>query len=99
MKRIVTMLTVALAMAAMVLASVMPAFAQGQGPEGGNPGQGIPQEGGKTVGANNLRPLPFGGQTEEVLPGGNTSGLDATDEPVVCTASGSPFFNPDAPFC
>jgi hypothetical protein len=63
MKRIVMMLTVALVMAAMMVASVMPAFAQGKGPEGGNPGVGtcrIQQE--ETAGESEQRPLPFGGQ-------------------------------------
>ena len=41
MKRILLILTVVLVMAAMMVASVMPAFAQGQGPQGGNPGEGI----------------------------------------------------------
>ena len=52
MKRITMILTVALVIAAMMLANLMPAFAQGRGegpqgvatgPEGGNPGQGVPQ--------------------------------------------------------
>ena len=92
-------------MAAMVLVSIMPAFAQGRGegaqgeavgPEGGNPGIGLVriQEADRTVGANDLKPLPFGGQTEEVLPGGNTAGFDNAPGGVVCTAPGSPFHPP-----
>ena len=100
MKRIIMMLTVALVMAVM-MASVMPAFAQGRGegaqgeavgPEGGNPGQGIDKHQFVPVGANGLLPLPRGGQTEEVLPGGNTAGFDNAPGGVVCTAPGSPFF-------
>jgi hypothetical protein len=93
MKRIIMMLTRALAVAAMILALAVPAFAQG--PEGGNPGLGNPMQQGRTVGANDLQPLPFGGQTEEVLPGGNTAGLNAAAGAVVCTAPGSPFYAPD----
>ena|SRR5215213_1655735 len=70
MKRIIMMLTVALVMAATMAASVMPAFAQGRGegpqgvaagPEGGNPGN-LNCFQGRTVGENDLQPLPFAGQ-------------------------------------
>ena len=92
MRRIITMLTRALVVAAMMLAFALPAFAQG--PEGGNPGNLNDFQGGRTVGANDLQPLPFGGQTSEVLPGGNTAGLVAA-QGVVCTAAGSPFYDPE----
>ena len=93
MKRIITILTVALVMAAMMLASVMPAFAQGQGPEGGNPGQGNPKQQSKgTAGESGNQPLPFGGEEPE-------AGLNNAPRGVVCTAPGSPFYNPDAPPC
>ncbi len=94
MKRIILVLTVALVMAAMMAASMMPAFAEG--PEGGNPGRLLCFQG-RTVGAENLQPLPFGGQTSEVLPGGNEAGLVAATG-VVFTAPGSPFseVNPSA---
>jgi len=64
MRRIVLILTVALVMAAMMMVSIMPAFAQMGGPEGGNPGQGIPrqQERG-TAGESGRQPLPFGGRS------------------------------------
>ena len=89
MKRIVLLLTVALVMAAMMVASGMPAFAQGGGPEGGNPGLGIPkqQEAG-TAGASGNQPLPFGGTEPE-------AGLNNAPQGVVCTAPGSPFYDPD----
>jgi hypothetical protein len=93
MKRIIMMLTVALVMAAMMAASMMPAFAQG--PEGGNPGLGIPKHQNTTVGANDLQPLPFGGQSSEVLPGNSEEGLAHAPQGVVCTAPGSPFYAPD----
>ena len=77
-----------------MLVSIMPAFAKG--PEGGNPGIGLEriQKENRTVGANDLKPLPFGGQTEDVLPGGTTAGLEAAGPAVVCKAPGSPFFDP-----
>ena len=92
MKRIVMMLTVALVMAAMMAASMMPAFAQG--PEGGNPSCGAlfeMQQQGRTVGANALKPLPLGGQTSDVLPGNSEAGLEAAPQGVVFTSPGSPF--------
>jgi hypothetical protein len=92
MKRIIMVLTVALVMAAMMVASVMPAFAQG--PEGGNPSCGAlfeMQQQDRTVGANDLKPLPLGGQTSEVLPGNSEAGLEAAPQGVVFTSPGSPF--------
>jgi hypothetical protein len=88
MKRIVMVLTVALVMAAMLVASVMPAFAQG--PEGGNPGQGVPQtqEEHPSAGESGKQPLPFGGTEPD-------AGLNNAPRGVVCTAPGSPFYNPD----
>ncbi len=82
MKRIVTMLTVASVMAAMMLASVMPAFAQGQGPEGGNPGNLLCHEG-RTVGANDRQPLPFAGTEPEAA-------FNKAPKGVVFTSPGSP---------
>ena len=91
MKRSVMMLTVALVMAAMMVAGVMRAFAQG--PDGGNPGLGIPkqQEAG-TAGASGNQPLPFGGAEPE-------AGLENAPKGVVCSAPGSPFYAPEAPPC
>jgi hypothetical protein len=82
MKRIVFAVTVALVMAAM-MASVVPAFAQG--PEGGNPGLGIckQQERG-TAGESGRQPLPFGGTEPE-------AGFENAPGGVVFTAPGSPF--------
>ena len=82
MKRIVFAVTVALVMAAM-MASVVPAFAQG--PEGGNPGLGIckQQERG-TAGESGRQPLPFGGTEPE-------AGFENAPRGVVFTAPGSPF--------
>jgi hypothetical protein len=92
-RRILLILTVALVMAAMMVASVMPAFAQGQGPEGGNPGEGIPKQQEKgTAGESGNQPLPFGGTEPE-------AGLNNAPQGVVCTAPGSPFFDPSAPPC
>jgi hypothetical protein len=93
MRRIIMMLTRALVVAAMMLAFALPAFAQG--PEGGNPGLGNPKQQGRTVGANDLQPLPFGGQSSEVLPGNSEAGLNAAAGAVVCTAPGSPFYDPE----
>ena len=82
MKRIVFAVTVALVMAAM-MASVVPAFAQG--PEGGNPGLGIckQQERG-TAGESGRQPLPFGGTAPQ-------AGFENAPQGVVFTAPGSPF--------
>ena len=99
MKRIIMMLTVALVLALMMMASVMPAFAQGRGegaqgeavgPEGGNPGQGVPQtqEEHPSAGKSGQKPLPFGGTEPE-------AGLNNAPGGVVCTAPGSPFFEPE----
>ena len=98
MKRIITMLTVALVIAVMMVASVMPAFAQGRGegaqgaavgPEGGSPGEGIPkqQEAG-TAGESGNQPLPFRGSEPE-------AGLNNARGGVVCTAPRSPFHLPE----
>jgi hypothetical protein len=98
MKRIVLLL----AMLAMMVAVAMPAFAaEGKGPEGGNPSCGAlfeMQEQGRTVGANDLKPLPLGGQTSEVLPGNSEAGFEAAPQGVVFTSPGSPFsiVNPQA---
>lgn len=85
MRRVFLVSTVALVMAAMLLASVMPAFAQGRGPQGGNPGLGIckQQERG-TAGASGRQPLPFGGTEPE-------AGFLNAPQGVVFTAPGSPF--------
>ena len=99
MKRIIMMLTVALVMAVMMMASVIPAFAQGRGegaqgeavgPEGGNPGQGVPQtqEEHPSAGESGQKPLPFGGTEPE-------AGLNNAPGGVVCTAPGSPFHPPE----
>jgi hypothetical protein len=93
MKRIIMKLTVALVVVAMMVAMAMPAFAQ-PGPEGGNPSCGAlfaMQQEGRTVGANNLKPLPLGGQTSDVLPGNSEAGLEAAPQGVVFTSPGSPF--------
>ena len=113
MKRIIMMLTVALVLTVMMMASVMPAFAQGRGegaqgeavgPEGGNPGEGIPkQQEAATAGESGNQPLPFGGQDPEVVPGksdeqqdeGVDAGLVNAPGGVVCTAPGSPFHPPE----
>jgi hypothetical protein len=86
MKRITMMLTVALVTlvtAAMMVACIGPAFAQG--PEGGNPGLGIceQQERG-TAGESGNQPLPFGGTEPE-------AGFVNAPQGVVFTAPGSPF--------
>ena len=99
MKRIIMMLTVALVMAVMMMASVMPAFAQGRGqgaqgeavgPQGGNPGQGVPQtqEEHPSAGKSGQKPLPFGGTEPE-------AGFNNAPPGVVCTAPGSPFHPPE----
>ena len=99
MKRIIMMLTVALVLAVMMMASVMPAFAQGRGegpqgeavgPEGGNPGQGAPQtqEEHPSAGKSGQKPLPFGGTEPE-------AGFENAPPGVVCTAPGSPFHPPE----
>src|SRR5215212_10898148 len=98
MKRIIMMLTVALVMVAMTVTSVMPAFAQGRGegpqgvatgPEGGNPGQGVPQtqEEHPSAGKSGQKPLPFGGTAPQAA-------FEAAPPGVVCTAPGSPFHPP-----
>jgi hypothetical protein len=97
MKRVIMLLTVALVMALMMVASVMPAFAQGrgegpqgvaQGPEGGNPGQG-PSTTPPGQGDNpDEQPLPFGGTEPE-------AGFENAPPGLVCTAPGSPFHPPE----
>jgi hypothetical protein len=117
MRRMLLVLSVALVLAAVMVTSAMPAFAQGRGegaqgeavgPEGGNPGIGLFLQAGRTVGANDLQPLPFGGQDPEVLPGkpgsteegkGSEKGLENAPGGVVCTAPGSPFFAPELEIC
>jgi len=95
MRRMLLLVTIALILAAMVVASAMPAFAQGRGegpqgaavgPEGGNPGVGPQRE---TVGAKEKQPLPFGGTEPE-------AGFENAPGGAVCTAPGSPF-NPPGP--
>ena len=99
MKRIVMKLTVALVITAMMVAMAMPAFAQGRGegpqgeavgPEGGNPGQGVPQtqEEHPSAGESGQKPLPFGGTEPE-------AGFENAPPGVVCTAPGSPFHPPE----
>ena len=99
MKRIIMKLTAALVMAVMMMASVMPAFAQGRGegaqgeavgPEGGNPGQGVPQtqEEHPSAGKSGQKPLPFGGTEPQ-------AGFENAPPGVVCTAPGSPFHPPE----
>jgi hypothetical protein len=99
MKRITMLLSVALVMVVMTVASVMPAFAQGRGegaqgeavgPEGGNPGQGVPQtqEEHPSAGKSGQKPLPFGGTEPE-------AGFNNAPPGVVCTAPGSPFHPPE----
>jgi hypothetical protein len=99
MKRIIMMLTIALVITAMMVAMAMPAFAQGrgegaqgvaQGPEGGNPGQGVPQtqEEHPSAGESGQKPLPFGGTEPE-------AGFENAPPGVVCTAPGSPFHPPE----
>jgi hypothetical protein len=96
MKRIIMILTVALVMAVMMVASIMPAFAQGRGegaqgeavgPEGGNPGQ-LDKHQGREVGAQDRQPLPFGGTEPQ-------AGFENAPPGVVCTAPGSPFHPPE----
>ena len=93
MKRILMVMSVAALMVAMVVATAMPAFAQGRGegaqgkavgpPGEENPGQlGQPQD--RKVGAQERTPLPFGGTEPE-------KGFNAVPG-LVCTAPGSPFF-------
>jgi hypothetical protein len=97
MQRIIRVLTLALVMAAMMAASVMPAFAQGQGPEGGNPGQGIDKNYGETVGAQDKLPLPKGGNPESGnLPGNSEAGYEGAGPALGCKAPGSPFNDPNS---
>ena len=100
MRRMLSVVTIALILTAMVVASAMPAFAQGRGegaqgeavgPEGGNPtnasGQGLGRQEGRTVGAQERQPLPFGGTEPQ-------AGFENAPPGVVCTAPGSPFHPP-----
>jgi hypothetical protein len=84
MRRILLLLSVALVMAAIMATSALPAFAQG--PEGGNPEQGLCPETnfGRTVGAQDIQPLPFGGTEPEAA-------FNAAGPAVGLTAPGSPF--------
>jgi hypothetical protein len=91
MRRILLVLSVAALVVAMMVASAMPAFAQGRGegpqgeargPEGGNPGKGGCQH--ITVGAREIQPLPFGGTEPE-------AGFENAPPGVVFTSPGSPF--------
>ena len=96
MRRILLVLAVAALMAAMMAASALPVFAQG--PAGGNPEKGLCPETnfGRTVGAQDIQPLPFGGQTSEVLPGESARALEPAGHAVGVIAPGSPF-NEDRP--
>ena len=60
------------------------------GPEGGNPGQGVPQtqEEHPSAGESGQKPLPFGGTEPE-------AGFNNAPPGVVCTAPGSPFHPPE----
>ena len=89
MKRIVKMLTVSLVVAAMMVASVMPAFAQGKGPEGGNPGKLLCHQG-RTVGEKEKQPLPLGGTEPK-------AGFEHAPGGVVFTAPGSPHSQENPP--
>ena len=80
MKRILMMLTVALVMAAVMMVSVLPAFAQAQGPHEGR-GPEVAAQHEQTPG----QPPPFGGQ-EPAAVGHACKGLN--------TAPGAPFFCP-----
>jgi hypothetical protein len=94
MKRIVFVVTVALVM---VMLAVAPVFAQGQGPEGGNPGHLLCHQG-RTVGAEGLQPLPFGGQPESgLLPGESEEGWAHAPRGVVFTSPGSPHSSVNPP--
>ena len=84
MRRILLVLTVALVMAAMTVVSAMPVFAQGQGPEGGNPGQGICKHNPGTAGESGNQPLPFGGTEPQ-------AGFKHAPKGVVFTSPVSPF--------
>jgi hypothetical protein len=92
MRRILLVLSLLAVIAMVLAATAMPAFAQGP-PFPENPGQ-LGKHQFVPVGANDLLPLPFGGQTEDVLPGGTTAGLEAAGPAVVCKAPGSPFYDP-----
>ena len=98
MKRVLLVLTVALVMVMMV-ALALPAFAQGRGegpqgvakgPEGSNPGQGVPQTQAEhpSAGKSGQQPLPFGGTEPQAA-------FEAAPPGVVCTAPGSPFHPPE----
>ena len=76
-KRILVMLVV---LALFMMAVAVPALAQG--PEGGNPGNLLCFRG-RTVGANDLQPLPFGGTEPE-------AGFNNAPQGVVFTSPGSP---------
>jgi hypothetical protein len=85
MRRILLLLTAAMLVAVMMAVTAGPAFAQGQGPEGGNPGLGIcKQQARGTAGESGNQPLPFGGTEPE-------AGFLNAPQGVVFTAPGSPF--------
>ncbi|MDQ3912566.1 MAG: hypothetical protein M3305_12515, partial [Actinomycetota bacterium] len=66
MRRIIALVSVVAVMAVMMAASIMPAFALGQGPEGGNPGLGLCKQALRgTAGESGNKPLPFGGMEPE----------------------------------
>ena len=90
-RRIILVLSVGALMAAVVVSSALPAFAQGRGPaqergpEGGNPGLGIcKQQARGTAGESGNQPLPFGGTEPE-------AGFEHAPQGVVFTSPGSPF--------
>jgi hypothetical protein len=89
---------VLLAVVTLLVASLaVPAFAQGQGPEGGNPGHLLCHQG-RTVGAEGLQPLPFGGQPESgLLPGESEEGWAHAPRGVVFTSPGSPHSSVNPP--
>jgi hypothetical protein len=103
MRRILLVLSLLAVIAMVLAATAMPAFAQGRGegaqgeavgPEGGNPGQ-LGKHQFDPVGANDLLPLPRGGDPESgLLPGGSEAGYFNAPGGVVCTAPGSPFHPP-----
>ena len=106
MRRILLVLSVALVMAAMLVANIMPAFAQGRGEgpqgvatgpggnasghEGTNPGQGLKSENFPEQAGTPFEPCPL------PLPLGGTNpeaGFENAPYGVVFTAPGTPFEN------
>ena len=82
-RRIVVLLAMVVMTLGMIAASA-PVFAQGQGPEGGNPGQGICKHNPGTAGESGNQPLPFGGTKPQ-------AGFENAPQGVVFTSPGSPF--------